>query len=211
MEFSTQTTLIEIGIDEAGRGPMAGPVVAAAVIWDPSIPSKDIKDSKKLSKKKRELMYEYIKENAVAYGIGSSSSQEIDKYNILQSTYTAMHRAVQQIEEKISLNDTKYKIIVDGTSFRPYYNNENELLEHFCVEKGDSKFVHIAAASILAKVEHDKFFIELCNTKNVSHYGWEKNMGYGTKQHREAIEKYGITQYHRKTFGICATKEVNFV
>ena len=211
MEFSFQTNLIEIGIDEAGRGPMAGPVVAAAVIWDSSISSEDINDSKKLSKKKRNLMYKYIKENAIAYGIGKSSSQEIDKYNILQATHMAMHRAVQQIEQKILLDDTKYKIIVDGTSFKPYYNNENELLEHFCVEKGDSKFVHIAAASILAKVEHDKFFIELCNTKNVSHYGWERNMGYGTKEHREAIAKYGITQYHRKTFGICASKKVHFV
>ena len=211
MNFFTQKELTEIGIDEAGRGPMAGPVVAAAVIWDSSISPEDITDSKKLSRKKRERLYDYITENAISYGIGISTAEEIDKFNILQATYMAMHKAVKQIENKIGINDTKYKIIVDGTAFKPYYNSKMELIEHFCVAKGDSRYIHIAAASILAKVQHDRYMLHLCKTKDVKKYGWERNMGYGTKEHLEAINNYGITQYHRKTFGICANKKVHFV
>ena len=202
---------IEIGIDEAGRGCMAGPVYAAAVIWptDPELDSFMIKDSKKISKKKREIIAPYIETHAVAFGVGSCSAEEIDKHNILEATYMAMHRAVD------NLLDTKKEtnkdiLLVDGKWFKPYWNKEGTVIEHECIEKGDAHFTSIAAASILAKVYHDRHIKKICTEfpQYSELYQWEKNMCYGTAVHMNAIRENGITEFHRKTCGICARSKM---
>ena len=207
---------IEAGIDEAGRGCLAGPVVAAAVILPESFPDdtyKQIKDSKKLSEKKREMLYDYIIKNVSDYAIASSTPEEIDKYNILQATFNTMHKAINQLSFIPDL------LLVDGTSFRPfkiqntktkiqndnYDETDNVYVEHRCIKGGDNEYLAIAAASILAKVSRDRYMKALCKKHPELHnkYGWMKNKAYGTKQHREGIKEHGITEYHRKSFGIC--------
>lgn len=201
----------EICIDEAGRGCLAGPVFAAAVIWprDSSIDSSMIKDSKKLSHKKRELVAPYIEKHAIAYGIGSASAEEIDKINILQGTYLAMHRAIREVEKKISIQEN-HILLVDGKYFKPYWLESNDFIEHECITKGDSTYIGIAAASILAKVYHDRFIRKLCseNPQYQFLYRWENNMCYGTKTHIDAIRENGICSLHRKTFGICKSSKL---
>ena len=193
-----------IGIDEAGRGCLCGVVCAAAVIWDPQFePSNSeeekllqlIKDSKKLSVKQRDKLEIFIKKNAKEYAIGTIDNHEIDNINILQATFKAMHKALDNVS-------TKYdKIYVDGNRFKPYLNNDGEFVSHTCVVDGDNKLLQIAAASILAKTHRDKIMVDLHNSdERLQVYGWNKNKGYGTKQHMDAIKKYGITDYHRKTF-----------
>jgi ribonuclease HII len=197
---------IECGVDEAGRGCLAGPVVAAAVIWDPAINTGlalEIKDSKKVSKKKRERLAEYIKENAIAYGVGTASHEEIDDINILNATYVAMHRAIDQINRPID------RLLIDGTGFKTYENKYREsgdedaeiLVQHHNIVDGDAKYVAIAAASILAKTTHDTIVCQYVEShEECQKYGWEKNMCYGTKVHLDAIRDHGLTAYHRKTF-----------
>lgn len=199
---------IEICIDEAGRGCMAGPVYASAVVWCPTVDSNGIKDSKKLSKKRRIEKEQFIRENAIAYGIGSSSAEEIDKHNILEATYIAMHRAVDEVIKKLKLKEKDYDntvLLVDGKWFKPYWT-EYGWIEHECIVKGDDTYIGIAAASILAKVNHDKHIEGICKefSDDVAVYKWEKNMCYGTAEHINAIKTYGISKFHRKTFGICA-------
>lgn len=199
---------IEICIDEAGRGCMAGPVYASAVVWSPTVDSTGIRDSKKLSKKKRKEKEQFIRENSIAYGIGSSSAAEIDKYNILEATYIAMHRAVDEVIKKLNLKEKDYDrtvLLVDGKWFKPYWT-EYGWIEHECIIKGDDTYIGIAAASILAKVNHDKHIENICKQfpNDVAVYKWEKNMCYGTAEHINAIKENGISQFHRKTFGICA-------
>ena len=196
----------EICIDEAGRGCMAGPVYAAAVIWPnhSGVDSSMIKDSKKISAKKREIVAAYIEKTAVAYGIGYASAEEIDKFNILEATYMAMHRAVSQIENERDLSKL-HTLLVDGKWFKPYWLKSGNVLEHTCIVKGDSTYTGIAAASILAKVNHDRHIKRLCREyPQYTLYNWEKNMCYGTKSHMQAIKENGISHLHRKTFGICA-------
>lgn len=178
---------IQVGVDEAGRGSLIGPVFAGAVIWDKSIPCDDIKDSKKLSRKKRAVVRKYIEENAVAFGVGYASNEEIDDINILNATYLAMHRALSNV------NHTFDRILVDGNRFKPYFCNI-----HNCITSGDNKYVSIAAASILAKEYHDDWIEE--NYENDEKYNLNSNKGYGTQKHIEGLKKYGITEHHRKTF-----------
>ena len=194
---------LEIGIDEVGRGCLFGPVYSAGVIWlqEELDDNLNIKDSKKCSEKKRNYLYNYIKENAISYTIQSISNEDIDKYNILESTYNCMHLCLDDISSNIDY-DT---ILVDGDKFRPYYNKYNgDFMKHICVTGGDNKYKSIACASILAKVERDNYILKLCEEyPELKKYDIHNNKGYGTKKHIDAIKEYGITKWHRKTFGIC--------
>ncbi len=184
---SFSNSLIEAGCDEVGRGCLCGPVVAAAVIIDQNFNQKFIKDSKKLTFKQRNELDIYIKENAVCFAIAELSPEFIDKHNILQASIHAMHLALDQLKTKPEL------ILVDGNKFHPYND-----IPHHCIVKGDSKFVSIAAASIIAKNYRDNLMIELA--KDFPEYGWDKNFGYCTKVHQQALMKYGPTIHHRKSF-----------
>ena len=178
------------GVDEVGRGSLIGPVYAAAVILNDSINKKLLKDSKSLTKDKREELYKYIKENSI-WAIGQASIKEIEKINILHASLLAMKRAILKLKKKPSL------ILIDGNKL-PNLKNYN--LKY--VIKGDQKISSISAASIIAKVSRDKFITKL--SKEFNGYGWDTNSGYGTKEHLKAIKKFGITKYHRKTFSpIC--------
>ena len=178
---------IEVGCDEAGRGCLAGPVVAAAVILPKNFKHLLLNDSKQLSEKKRVLLRTEIKEHAIAYAIGIVDHKEIDEINILNASILAMHRALDQIKNPFN------SILVDGNRFKKY--NETE---HHCIIKGDGKYLSIAAASILAKTYRD----DLMKKLHLEHpqYQWENNKGYPTKSHRAAIKKIGVSQYHRKSF-----------
>ncbi len=194
---------IEVGIDEVGRGCLCGPVYAAAVILPKTFPDDiylEIKDSKKLSKKKRVMLCEYIKKNALDWSVGYVKAAEIDDINILQASFKAMHNALDNLQKVIPEH-----IIVDGNMFKPYYNpNSEDFMTHTCVIDGDNKYLSIAAASILAKESRDEYMAKLHNKyEYLQKYGWDKNKGYATKQHRSAILEHGITKYHRQTFGIC--------
>ena len=174
------------GIDEAGRGPLAGPVVAAAVILPQGIELPGVTDSKKITEKKRELLFDFVKENALAWGIGEASEQEIDEINILQATFLAMHRAVDHLQIPADF------ALVDG-------NRISGLdIPSECVIGGDGRVLSIAAASILAKVTRDRYMREMA--QKYPEYGFEKHKGYGTKAHYAAIEQYGICPLHRRTF-----------
>ena len=174
------------GVDEVGRGSLIGPVYAAAVILNKNINKKLLKDSKSLSKNKREEMYNYIKINSI-WAIGKASVKEIEKKNILQASLLAMKRAIKKLKKK------PFLVLIDGNKL-PKLKNYN--LKY--VIKGDQKIPSISAASIIAKVSRDKFITKL--SKQFIIYGWHKNFGYGTKEHLRAIKKFGITKHHRKTF-----------
>ena len=178
---------IEVGCDEAGRGCLAGPVVAAAVILPKNYKQPLLNDSKQLSEKKRILLKTEIKEHAIAYAVGIVNHKEIDKINILNASILAMHRALDQIKNPFD------SILVDGNRFKNYKETE-----HHCIIKGDSKYLSIAAASILAKTYRD----DLMKKLHLEHpqFQWEQNKGYPTKSHRAAIKKIGVSQYHRKSF-----------
>ena len=178
---------IEAGCDEVGRGCLCGPVVAAAVILDANFDQKLINDSKKLSFKTRLELDSYIKDNVIDFGIAELSPEFIDQHNILNASIHAMHRALDQLKTRPEL------ILVDGNKFHPY-----NYTPHQCVIKGDSKILSIAAASILAKNYRDQLMIQL--HEEFPEYGWNKNMCYVTKTHREALKKYCLTKYHRKSF-----------
>ncbi len=178
---------IEAGCDEVGRGCLAGPVVAAAVILPLDYKHKLLTDSKLLSKKKRELIRKDILNDAIEYAIAEISNEEVDKVNVLQASFLGMHRALDQLAQRLEL------ILVDGNKFIPYSN-----IPHHCIVKGDGKYLSIAAASIIAKTYRDDLMEKL--SFSYSEYGWERNVGYPTKEHRNAIDKYGITPYHRKSF-----------
>ena len=179
----------EAGCDEAGRGCLAGPVVAAAVIFPKSIRVSGLDDSKKLSEKQRELLEPIILEKAIAWAIGSCSPLEIDKINILKASFLAMHRALDQ------LNTTIDYIIVDGNRFSSYKE-----ISHTCIIKGDGKYLSIAAASVLAKNHRDRLMKALAN--EYPNYGWEQNKGYPTIAHRKAIAEFGPTAQHRLSFSL---------
>lgn len=178
---------IEAGCDEVGRGCLAGPVVAAAVILPLDYRHSLLTDSKLLSKKKRELIRKDLLNDGIEYAISEISNEQVDKINVLQASLVGMHRALDQLKQRVEL------ILVDGNKFIPYSN-----IPHHCIIKGDGKYMSIAAASILAKTYRDDLMENLAVTH--PEYGWERNAGYPTKEHRSAIEKYGITPYHRKTF-----------
>lgn len=181
------TDRLEAGCDEAGRGCLAGPVTAAAVILPRDYHNPLINDSKQLSKKDRAQLRIEIISVALAWSVAEVSNQEIDKINILNASFLAMHRAIDNLSVRPEL------LLIDGNRFNPY-----DGIEHKCIIKGDGKFMSIAAASILAKTSRDERMLELSRTH--SGYGWEKNAGYPTAQHRKAIRKLGITPYHRRSF-----------
>lgn len=174
------------GVDEAGRGPLAGPVYAAAVILPKGYVIDGVNDSKKLTEKKRDILFDVIKKEAVAYSIGIADEKEIDEINILQATFLAMRRAVEGLSVKADI------ALIDG--------NKKPGLEiaEWDIVKGDAKSASIAAASIIAKVSRDRYMLEMA--EKYPEYHFEKHKGYGTKLHYEMIEKYGISPIHRKTF-----------
>ena len=174
------------GVDEAGRGPLAGPVCAAAVILPRDLEIPGLTDSKKLTDKKRRELFPVIKEQAIAYGIGLASEQEIDEINILQATFLAMQRAIDQLEGKADL------ALIDGNRQKDFG------LPVVTVVKGDSLSASIAAASVLAKVTRDDLMLEMAET--YPEYGFEIHKGYGTKAHYEALRKYGASPIHRQSF-----------
>lgn len=178
---------LEAGTDEAGRGCLAGPVVAAAVILPPQFYHPLLNDSKQLTEKKRQELVPFIEKNALAYGVGFVSESEIDTLNILQASIVAMHKAIDLLKLKPN------HIIVDGNKFKSY-----RAIPHKTIVKGDSKFMSIAAASVLAKTYRDAFMLQI--SSEFPQYFWHKNKGYPTIEHRDAIVKYGICKYHRKSF-----------
>jgi ribonuclease HII len=191
---------LEVGLDEAGRGPLFGRVYIGAVIIPPdeTFQQTFIKDSKKLSERKRLMAYDFIKENAIDYTSFYYDEKKIDEINIFKATYEGMHQALD------NLLVTPDHILVDGTYF-PIYTNNNQIIPYTCIEGGDNKFLSIAAASIVAKVERDKYIYNLCdnNPELEEFYSIRSNKGYGTSKHIEGIKKNGISSWHRKTFGIC--------
>jgi len=178
---------IEAGCDEAGRGPLAGPVVASAVILPVNYTSEILNDSKKLSKKVLEILEIEIKRDALAWEIIEVSETEIDEINILNASFIAMHRAVDRLKIKPEL------LLIDGNRFKPYVG-----IAHECIVKGDGKYLSIAAASVLAKTHRDRLMTNAA--QQYPGYGWETNAGYPTKKHRQAIRDLGITPLHRKSF-----------
>ena len=181
------SNLIEVGCDEAGRGSLCGPVVAAAVILPNDFFNKDLNDSKKISLKKRNELSEIIYNEALACEIGIVSSKEIDKINILQASILSMHKAIEKITLTFEL------ILVDGPHFKKYKN-----FNHKCIIRGDSKYQAIAAASIIAKTYRDKLMMKM--HVDYPQYKWCRNKGYPTPEHRQAIINFGITNHHRKSF-----------
>ena len=174
------------GVDEVGRGSLIGPVYASAVILNKSIDKKLLKDSKSLTKTKREVLSKYIKKNSI-WAIGKSSVKEIEKINILQASLLAMKRAIKKLKKKPAL------ILIDGNKLPEIKNYDFK-----SIIKGDQKIPSISAASIIAKVTRDKIITNL--GKNFKDYNWDKNSGYGTREHLKTIKKFGITKHHRKTF-----------
>jgi len=181
------------GCDEAGRGCLAGPVVAAAVILPKGFKNIILKDSKVLSEKKRDLLRPIIEKQAITWAIGIVSPAEIDKINILNASFLAMHRAIENLTVKAEL------LIIDGNRFNPYPE-----IPHECIIKGDAKFMSIAAASVLAKTYRDDIMKEL--DLKFPDYHWKNNKGYPTKQHRKALAEIGANKHHRKTFQLLPTQ-----
>ena len=198
MKSCSKKNIVEVGLDEVARGCMFGRVYTAAVIWPEDYkedPNFIIKDSKKLSKQKREELYYYIIDNALDWNVNYIESDEIDKINILQATLKSMHTNLDNLMIDVD------HILVDGTNFNKYSN-----IPYTCIVSGDDKYYSIAAASILAKVEHDWYIEDLCKKQPELNekYDLLNNMGYPTKKHIDGIKKYGISKFHRKSYGICS-------
>ena len=187
LKSNFQQNLIEAGCDEVGRGCIAGPVIAAAVILKKNYKNHKIIDSKKLTAKMRKQLEKEIKNDALDWAVASINNVKIDKQNILNASILAMHKALDKLKLRPEF------IVVDGNKFNPYRRTEHE-----CIINGDNKFLSIAAASILAKNYRDRYMTKLSNI--YSEYSWETNFGYPTRAHKEAIKRYGITKYHRKSF-----------
>tara|TARA_B100000780_G_scaffold276484_2_gene245147 strand:+ start:19847 stop:20485 length:639 start_codon:yes stop_codon:yes gene_type:complete len=195
---------IEAGIDEAGRGTLIGRVYTAAVIWNPDIIEPigfELRDSKKISKKKRKKIRDYIIANAVDYAVDYSEASEIDNINILKATIRSMQRSVNKLTTKPQL------LLVDGNRFEPFPYVDMSYIDYICITKGDDKYKSIAAASILAKVYHDEYIEDLVeNNKELEKYDLLNNMGYGTKTHMSALRVNGSTKFHRQSFKPCQPK-----
>ncbi len=186
---SYNKNILEAGCDEAGRGCLAGPVVAAAVILPPDFDYGALNDSKKLTEKQRKELRPVIEENAIAWAVEMVSNSEIDKINILNASFLAMNRAAQKLNVKPG------HLLIDGNRFRPQTD-----IPFTCFVKGDARFYSIAAASVLAKTWRDEYMEKI--HQEFPHYDWKNNKGYPTKKHREAIVKHGITKYHRLSFNL---------
>ena len=197
---------IELGIDEAGRGCLMGPVVVASVILGDLLepPPYKIRDSKKCSAKQRKILREYIEENAIAFNVQFVQREVIDKVNILQATVLGMHRCIDKIIQTIKID----RLLIDGSYF-PYYtfiDEDNfEIIPHVCIPGGDNEYLNIAAASILAKEYRDEYIVQLCNDNPIlDNYDIRNNKGYGTKSHMESLKDFGPTNWHRKSFKPCS-------
>jgi ribonuclease HII len=221
--YCEDVNTFEIGVDEAGRGPLFGRVYTAAVILpkDDSFAHSLVKDSKKFhSKKKIEVVAQYVKENALAWYVSFEDEKKIDEINILQATQQSMRNSILEVRKQFNKKqssklkeerkDYSYNLLIDGNYFNPIteFNkktNKIETLPYLTIEGGDNKYSCIAAASILAKVERDKYIEELCekNPTLSEYYGIDSNKGYGAKRHLEGIKQHGITIWHRRSFGIC--------
>jgi len=223
--YNEDENVFEIGVDEVGRGPLFGRVYTSAVILpkDGSFDCSMVKDSKKFhSKKKIDEAAEYVKKNALAWYISYEDEKKIDEINILQATQQSMHNSILEVRkqlnkilkekegEKEEFKNYSYSLLIDGNYFKPITllnkkTNKMEMLPYVTVEGGDNKYASIAAASILAKVERDKYIAELCeeNPTLAEHYGIDSNKGYGAKRHLEGIKEHGITIWHRRSFGTC--------
>ena len=198
---------IEVGVDEVARGCLFGRVYAAAVIWgkqEISFPvnrgrSVMVKDSKKLSPKQREILYDYITQNAISYAVAWCDEKDIDKHNILQATMIAMHQALNNLSVQPDM------ILVDGTYFKPYIGKNGDWISYQCIPKGDSEYFSIACASIIAKVEHDRYIKQLCENEPLldEKYGLLSNMGYGSRKHMDGLKNYGTCEYHRMSYKPC--------
>ena len=187
MSLKRFSSKIEIGCDEAGRGSLSGPVVASAVILPKNFKNSDLDDSKKLSLRKREELSEIILEKAISCEIGIVDEKKIDEINMLNASILAMHKALKKTQNTFEV------ILVDGPHFKRYKNHL-----HNCIIRGDSKYLAIAAASIIAKTYRDKFMRKIHD--EFPNYKWCKNKGYPTKEHRLAIKSFGVSKYHRKSF-----------
>ena len=189
--------VIEAGCDEAGRGCLAGPVVAAAVILDKDKDYPELNDSKQLTEKKRMQLRELVMKEALAYGVGIVTAQEIDETNILKASFLAMHRALDQLKIRPEL------LLIDGNRFNPY-----KKVKHICVVGGDAKYQSIAAASILAKTTRDMMMEQYGEQYPV--YNWKKNKGYPTPEHKQAIAEHGTSPLHRMTFNMAIQLKLDF-
>jgi RNase HII (EC 3.1.26.4) len=219
------TDCIEAGCDEAGRGCLAGSVFAAAVILPPDYHNAVLNDSKQLTEKQRYALRDQVQHDAVAWAVGVVTPDEIDKINILHASFLAMHRAIDQLAVRPEA------LIIDGNRFDPYYpplplstqpirpssgwaspspsgKGRGEALPHTCIVKGDGKYLSIAAASILAKTYRDDYMRQLADEYPM--YAWDRNKGYPTKAHREAIRKYGISPFHRRSFQLLPIEQLEF-
>jgi ribonuclease HII len=220
--YHSELNIMEVGCDEAGRGPMFGRVYSGAVVLpkDDSFDHFKMKDSKKFTSKnpkKIQEVAEYIKEHALAWAVEYEDERVIDDINILQATQSAMHKAIRSVLRKLNilnlgLDTNNVFLLIDGNYFKPLtifnkHTNRIENAKYETVEGGDNKYTAIAAASILAKVERDKYIDELCiqNPELSERYGIDSNKGYGSKRHMDGIKQYGITKWHRRSFGICKT------
>jgi ribonuclease HII len=211
--YMENPSIYEIGVDEVGRGPLFGRVYSAAVILpkDDSFDHSKMKDSKKFHSKQKILeVAEYIKQNAISWAVAYEDEKTIDEINILQAAQKTMHNCIGEVLKKTKFQNESIQLLIDGNYFNSFttYNSKRKKLDtlnHVCIEGGDNKYSCIAAASILAKVARDEYIEDLCaeNPELVEHYNIDSNKGYGAKKHLEGIKQHGITQWHRKTFGIC--------
>lgn len=196
---------VEAGCDEAGRGCLAGSVYAAAVIFPADYQNEALNDSKQLTDKRRHELREVIQRDALAWAVGIVTPEEIDKINILNASILAMHRALDQLKVRPEA------IIVDGNRFKPYFTpappHHRTPIPHTTIVKGDAKYLSIAAASILAKTYRDDYMDKLA--EEYPQYDWQRNKGYPTKKHREAIKLHGITPYHRKSYNLLGNEELS--
>jgi len=223
--FHSPDTTFEIGIDEAGRGPLFGPVFVAAVVLPKDLSSfhhEWMRDSKTIKNKKTMTeLANYIKQNALYWNVSSADAETIDRHNILSSVITCMHNCVTEIVKQMRNSSKSISgglLLVDGNYFKPYVKYDDSIDEFFSiphntVEKGDGTYSSIAAASILAKEAHDAYISEICTKYPVlcERYSLDKNVGYGTKAHIEGIKTHGITQWHRTSFNICRGEKENHI
>jgi ribonuclease HII len=199
--------IIEVGVDESGRGPIIGRVYSGAVVWPDELVTPMIKDSKKYKNaSEREKAYDYIIDNAIAYGVAYVEPEEIDAIGIYKSVMKAMHMAIRNI------NINPDHILVDGNLFIPYVDSYGDSSTFTTVIGGDNTYLSIAGGSILAKVEHDRYINDLCDRYPIlEKYDLRRNKGYGTSSHMEAIQKYGVTQFHRQSFRCCQDLPITYI
>ena len=202
---------LEIGVDECARGPMFGRLYTAAVVLPKIFDHSKMKDSKKIkSRTTMKTLADYIKENAISWSVDYIEPKEIDEINIRQAVLKCMKTSIQNVIE--NMDNANVFLVIDGNDFIPMTYNGQQL-NHVCVEKGDNTYSFIAAASILAKYEHDKYIMDLCEKypELDNRYGLKTNVGYGTKKHLDGIKEHGISQWHRRSYGCCKTAPINNV